>query len=138
MVKNRSYLVAVAILLLVLASACGGSAQAKTSTPKPAAVFKATLSAPSHKPRATKPWPITVKVTNASGKPIAATLRMNVLFGGAIVGKVDSGKVYRFVGRHHEVITWPKQSIGYALTFQAVVTVKGKTKKLDWPLKVRK
>jgi hypothetical protein len=135
----------IAVILVALAASCGGSkSTAKTTStasttstkPPPAATFKAVFKAPSHRPVVNKPWPITVTVTDLAGKPIAARLQMNVLFKGAQVGQIDNGKIYRFVGRHHEVITWPVASIGYPLTVQSVVTVKGETKKLLWPVSV--
>ena len=133
----------VAACLVALAASCGGSTAKTTSTtetttpkPPPAAAFKAVFSAPSHHPVVNKNWPITVTVTDLAGKPVAATLQMNVLFAGAQVGQIDEGKIYHFVGRHHENIVWPPESIGQPLTLQSVVTVKGKTKKLLWPVSV--
>ena len=112
------------------------TANTTTAKPPPATAFKAVFSAPSHHPVVNKNWPITVIVTDRAGKPVAATLQMNVLFAGAQVGQIDNGKIYHFVGRHHENITWPVASIGQPLTLQSVVIVKGKTKKLLWPLSV--
>lgn len=138
-------LVFVAVLLVALAASCGGNrstakttstANTTTAKPPPATAFKAVFSAPSHHPVVNKNWPITVIVTDRAGKPVAATLQMNVLFAGAQVGQIDNGKIYHFVGRHHENITWPVASIGQPLTLQSVVIVKGKTKKLLWPLSV--
>jgi hypothetical protein len=135
----------IAGLLIVLASGCGGSKKSPTSSTttrtttavKP--TFKANLTATSHHPIVNnKKWAITVTVSDLSGKPIAATLRMNVLFNGGVVGKIDNGKVYHFVGRHHEFISWPQASVGLSLTLQAVVTAKGQTKKLVWPIAVVK
>ena len=140
----------VAVLLVALAASCGGNkstakttstANTTTTKPPPAVAFKAVFSAPSHHPVVNKNWPITVTVTNLSGKPIAASLYMQVLYKGAVVGPIDGdkkgrAKVYHFVGRHHENITWPVLSIGQPLTLQSVVTVKGKTKKLSWKISV--
>jgi hypothetical protein len=143
--KNRAlHLTLIAVLLLSAASACGGSKSSTkpgttsttgTTTPQP--TFKATLTATSHHPVVNNThWFVTVTVSDLSGKPIAATLVMNVLFSGNQVGQIDNGKIYHFVGRHHEAITWPVDSLGYPLTLEAVVTVKGKTQKLLWPIKV--
>jgi len=146
---NTSALVT-ACLVVALAASCGGNkstanttSTANTSTTKPplAAAFKAVFSAPSHHPVVNKNWPITVTVTNLSGRPIAASLYMQVLYGGLVVGPIDGNKkgrakIYHFVGRHHENIVWPVASIGHPLTLQSVVTVKGKTKKLLWALSV--
>ena len=135
----------VAVLLVAFAASCGGSkSTAKTTStagtitikPPPAATFKAVFSAPTHHPVVNRNWPITVTVADPAGKPIAATLQMNVLFAGAQVGQIDNGKIYHFVGRYHELITWPPASIGQPLTLQSVVTVKGKTQKLLFTVSV--
>ena len=141
MQRRSPQIVLFAVFMLVFAAACGASSGATTaSTTKPTASsalpFKATFSAPSHHPVVNKNWPITVTVSNPAGKPIAATLQMNVLFQGAQVGQIDNGKIYHFVGRHHELITWPPASIGQPLTLQSVVTVNGAAKKLLWTISV--
>ena len=135
-------LVLVAVFIVTLAAACGGSSGKKNATTTRATttsaklLFKAVISAPSHHPVMYKNWPITVTASNLSGKPIAATLQMNVLLGSVQVGQVDNGKIYHFVGRHHENIVWPQRAVGNALTLQAVVKVKGKTMKLPWAISV--
>ena len=137
-------LVLIVVFVLAFAAACGGSSGTKKATTTQATTapsalsFKAAFSAPSHHPVVNKNWPITVTVTDLSGKPVAATLQMNVLLGSLQVGQIDNGKVYHFVGRHHEVITWPQASVGHKLTLQSVVKVKGKTKKLSWAVSVVK
>jgi hypothetical protein len=136
--------VVVAALLLAAVSGCGGGNNAAKSTTTKAtttpiqAVFKATLVAPNHHPIVNQNWPITVKVTNLADQPIAATVQMNVLFGGAQVGRVDNGKIYRFKGRHHEIITWPVAAVGHQLTLQFVVKAGGMTKKILWQIVVMK
>lgn len=141
-------LVLIAVFVLTSAAACGGSSGTKKTTttratPAPSAApsalsFKAAFSAPSHHPVVNKNWPITVTVTDLSGKPVAATVQMNVLLGSLQVGQIDNGKIYHFVGRYHEIITWPQASVGHKLTLQSVVKVKGKTKKLSWAVSVVK
>jgi hypothetical protein len=137
-------LVLIAVFVLASAAACGGSSGTKKATttratPAPSALsFKAAFSAPSHHPVVNKNWPITVTVTDLSGKPVAATVQMNVLLGSLQVGQIDNGKIYHFVGRHHEIITWPQASVGHKLTLQSVVKVKGKTEKLSWAVSVVK
>jgi hypothetical protein len=67
---------------------------------------------------------------------------MRILFGGSPVGEVDNGRVYRLVGTWREKpgqeITWPASAVGQPLTFQAVVTVQGKTRKADYTITVQK
>jgi hypothetical protein len=144
MSRRLPKLVLLAVFVLAFAVACGGNSGTKTAaSTKPAAAstalpFKATFSAPTHSPVANKNWPIAVIVTDLSGKPIAATLQMNVLFAGARVGQIDNGKIYHFVGRHHEIINWPLNAVGHPLTLQSVVKAKGKTQKLLWAISVAK
>jgi|GEM_PF-850686 hypothetical protein len=146
MPRRSLRLVLVAGFVLALATACGGGSGTTSSTTAKATTtnatapvklpFKATFSAPSHHPIVKKNWPITVNVTDLSGKPIAATLQMNFLLGTLRVGQVDNGKIHHFTGRYHENITFPAAAVGNQLTLQAVVKAKGKTKKLPWAISV--
>lgn len=143
MTERPVHFALVVALVLAVVTGCGGKNGAKPTTMKSVtttsrAVFNATLVAPNHHPVVNEGWPITVKVTNLSGKPIAARLQMIILFEGAKVGQVDDGKVYRITGRHHEIITWPEAAVGHQLTFQVVIKAKGMTKKLLWPVEVVK
>jgi hypothetical protein len=101
-----------------------------------AAAFKASLVAPTHRPRVNRPWPITIRATDPAGRPIRARLTMRFLFAGVPVGKVDNGRVYTFTGVWREPkgeeITFPAQSRGQRLTFQALVTARRKTIKLNY------
>ncbi len=148
--KRALQLALVVACLVTIVTACGGSkTSAKPTTVAPNTIasqpaFKATLTADSHHPVVKKNWFITVTVNDLSGKPIPATLHMQVLAGGLPVGQVDAkkngkgkGKVFHFVGRHHENITWPQFTpVGYPLTLEAIITAKGKTERLHWPLSV--
>jgi hypothetical protein len=142
MLGKAHRLVLVAVFVVAFAAACGSSSGKKNATTTRATTtpaklpFKAVISAPSHHPVMNRNWPITVTVSNLSGKPIAATLQMNVLLGSVQVGQIDNGKIYHFVGRHHENIVWPQQAVGNALTLQAVVKANGKTMKLPWAVSV--
>jgi hypothetical protein len=128
-----------ALALVPFVAACGHSA-AKPKAPAAPAI-NVTISAPTHQPRVNKPWPVTVRVTDAAGKPLPAQLTMRILFGGTPVGKVDNGRVYRFVGMWREEkgneITWPRASRGQPLQFEAIVTARGKTVKRTWSIQVR-
>ena len=131
-----------ALALALLAVGCGGNtanhpltAAVATSAPQPVRV---TISAPTHHPRANAPWPVTVRVTNAAGQPVAATLTMRILFDGTPVGKVDNGRVYHFVGtwreKKGEEIKWPAASRNQPLAFQAIVRVRNTTVKKTWSI----
>ena len=106
-----------------------------------AAAFKATLSAPTHRPRVNRPWPIAIRATDLAGHPIRARLTMRLLYNGIAVGKVDNGRVYTFVGvwreKKGEEIKCPGESRGQRLTFQALVTARGQTIKLNYWVKPR-
>ena len=130
-------------LLVLLIAGCGGS-HSTTTKPKPHRTtlpFRAVLHAPTHAPKAGKPWLYSVRVTDLQGRPIRARITMRVLFGGVPVGKVDSGKTFSFVGTWREPksspVIWPARSRGHPLTFEAVVTARGATKRLDYAITVK-
>ena len=130
-------------LLGLLAAGCGGSHSTATTTkPHRARVpFRAVLHAPTHTPEAGKPWLYSVRVTDLKGRPIRARITMQVLFGGVPVGKVDAGKTFSFVGTWREPkrspLIWPARSRGRPLTFEAIVTARGATKRLDYTVDVK-
>ena len=131
-----------ALALVLIAAGCGGHSAGKpTTTTTASPPFVVTISAPTHHPKVKKAWPVTVRATDASGKPIAAALTMRILFAGTPVGKVDNGKLYRFVGTWHErkgnEITWPPASRGEPLQFEVIVTARGKTVKRRWSIVVQ-
>jgi len=104
-----------------------------TASPAAAATpIHVTITA-SHTVRANAKWPVVVRVTDASGKPLAGTLTNNVLLGTIPVGKVDNGKVWRFRGSWHEPkgqeVTWPAAGKGQTFGFQTVVRVNRRTVK---------
>jgi hypothetical protein len=98
--------------------------------------FKATLHAPTHTPRVTRPWPIWIRVTDRAGHPIRARLTMRFLYAGVPVGKVDNGRVYTFTGTWREPkgeeIRFPATSRGQRLTFQALVSARHRTVRLNY------
>jgi hypothetical protein len=129
-------------LLVLVAAGCGGShSSATTTVRRPASPFRAVLHAPTHTPKAGKPWLYSVRVTDPQGRPIRARITMRVLFGGIPVGKVDSGKTFSFVGTWREPrnspLIWPARSRGRPLTFEALVTARGATKRLDYTVNVK-
>ena len=131
-------------LLVLVAAGCGSSHSTATTTTKPHRAplpFRAVLHAPTHIPKAGKPWLYSVRVTDLQGRPIRARITMRVLFGGVPVGKVDSGKTFTFVGTWREPkgspVIWPARSRGHPLTFEAIVTARGATKRLDYTVNVK-
>jgi hypothetical protein len=134
----------IAAPLLVLAAAGCGSSHSTATTAKPqraAPSFRAVLHAPTRTPKAGKPWLYSVRVTDRQGRPIRARITMRVLFGGIPVGKVDAGKTFSFVGTWREPkdspLIWPARSRGRPLTFEALVTARGRTTRLDYAVNVK-
>jgi hypothetical protein len=135
-----------ALALFLLAAGCGGNAAKHpltggVATSAPASPVRVKIAAATHHPRANAPWPVTVRVANAAGQPLRATLTMRILFNGTPVGKVDNGRVYQFVGawreKKGEEIRWPAASRRQPLAFQAIVHAQGKTVKQSWSITVR-
>jgi len=116
------------------------SGSAAASPVASVATVHVTVSAATHKPKVNVPWPVKVTVTNAKGKPVAATVTMQVLFDGQPVGTIDNGAVYHFVGtwqeKHGNEITWPAASRGEPLTLQFVVKAQGVTIRKNWAITV--
>ena len=122
-------------------AAAASAARAHLAAPlSPAGTINVTVSSPTHKPKVNVPWPVKVTLTNAKGKPVAATLTMQVLFSGQPVGKIDKGAVYHFVGTWQErkgnEITWPASSRGEPLTLQFIVKAQGITVRKNWAITV--
>src|SRR5207244_8634559 len=114
------------LLVAVAVAGCGSSHPAAAKRDRPARpAFRAVLHAPTHTPKAGRPWLYRVRVTDLQGRPIRARITMQVLFGGIPVGKVDGGKTFSFVGRwrepRKEPLIWPARSRGRPLTFEAIV-----------------
>jgi hypothetical protein len=137
---------AAALALLLSAAGCGSHASKQGGTPRTTtgtapSPIRVTISASTHHPRVNKPWPVTVRVTDAAGRPIPATVTMRILFGGSPVGKVDYGRVFHFVGAWREKkgqeITWPAASRGQPLQFEAIVNAEHMTVKRTWAITAR-
>jgi hypothetical protein len=123
---------AAAIVLFVSVAALPAAAASPT--------IRVTITA-SHTVKATAKWPVVVRVTDASGRPLSGTLTNNILLGTTRVGKVDNGKVWHFRGSWREPkgqeITWPAVAKGEAFGFQTVVHVNGRTVKKAFRVNVR-
>lgn len=112
----------------------------------PASHVKLTAGTP--RPVVDQPWRWTVTVRSTSGKPLAARMRLQILLGTTVVGcwkgtamvqctGAGSGTWIRFKGKRAGVLTWPAESVGVKLTFQAVVVVAGRTTRLRAPVTVQ-
>ena len=109
---------------------------------------RATMSTASTAPLVDTPWRYTIVVKDRAGKPLAAKVRLQILLGTLVVGcwkrtamvqcsGATSGTWIAFKGRRTGVLTWPAQSAGVKLTFQATVVAAGKSLRLRAPVTVK-
>lgn len=139
------------VAAVVLAAGCGGGGSAATTSPRPAKTgaatttsptpsrdLVATLQAPGHRPKVGN-WPIAITL-RWRGSPARGHVSYEFLLGGQVVSRqpVGGGQSPDFTGVFHDVIIWPASSVGYPLTFRAVVTSPHGTKLLDYPVVVRR
>lgn len=99
-----------------------------------AAGVTATLRAGTHKPHVNAAWPIHFRVLEG-GAPAKSHVSYEYLFNGAVVAKRSH---YAFSGRFSDVFRWPPSSVGYPLTFRAVIVAGGHTLYLDYPVEVQR
>jgi hypothetical protein len=109
---------------------------------------RATMSTSSTRPLVDTPWHYTVVVKTREGKPLAARMRLQILLGTTVVGcwkrtamvacsGANAGTWIRFKGKRTGVLTWPAESAGVRLTFQAVVVAGGRSLRLRAPVTVQ-
>jgi hypothetical protein len=122
-----------------------------------AASFVATISAPTHHPKANRLWPVTVTARTRSGRPLHATATYQFVFQGQVVqtrypspnanpssacSKAGTCRhsPWPFYGRMRDgTFAWPARAAGIPLTLRVVVTVKGRgTVRLDYAVRVRR
>ena len=131
-------------VVCVAALAIAATANAATP-PNP---VRATMSTTSTTPLADTPWRYTIVVKDRSGKPLQAKVRLQILLGTLVVGcwkatamtqcsGVSAGTWISFKGKRTGVLTWPAQSSGIKLTFQATVVAAGRSLKLRAPVTVK-
>jgi len=131
-----------ALALVVAAVALASSAVAASPA------VRATLATTTPNPVVDEPWRWTVVVKNGKGRPLAAKMKLQILFGSLVVGCWKGGAMTQctgaspgtwilFKGRKTGTLTWPAESVGSKLRIQAVVVAGGKTLKLRAPVTVR-
>jgi hypothetical protein len=134
----------VAALLLAGLAGCGGHHRPGTTIAPPnpsAGAIRVRLTADSHRPRVGKPWHYEVRVTDAAGRPVPATVHLQILFGGSPVGQIGRHRVKN--GVWSETIgargnaPFPARAKGVPLVFEAVVSARGETKRARYPIVVR-
>jgi hypothetical protein len=129
----RAALLLIAVAALVVAPA------------KAAAAIKLKLTTSSATPVVGQPWHYTVTVKRASGAPLRASVKLQLLLGETVVGCWKGGAMVQcfsnaagdwiaFRGKRSGVLRFPAQSVGVKLTFQAIVKVQGQTRKLRAPV----
>lgn len=115
-------------LLVLLATAAPAQAPAANR-------LVAHLYAKSHHPRVNKPFPIRITATDPSGRPVRATVDYQYLYGGQIVARRSH---YRFKGTFRDSLVFPAASVGYRLTFRAVIKSAIGNRNLDWWVEVKR
>jgi len=126
---------------LRLASLCV-AALALSAAVGAAPPFRATLSAPTHTPKANAKWFYVVRATSG-GKPVRATITSQIVdpFGG--VHAVEFGDTHRFVtnrpfrGVFRDFVRFPPESQGIRLTFRVTVRALGARRVLTYWIKAR-
>lgn len=124
------------------------AALALAATAGAANPVRATLTTSSTQPLVDTPWRYTIVVKDRAGKPLAAKARLQILAGTLVVGcwtqtavvhcsGANAGTWISFTGKRTAVISWPAQSAGMKLTFQATVVAAGKSLQLRASLTVR-
>jgi hypothetical protein len=135
----------VPVPVVVLGASLVLAASAAASTANP---VRATMSTTSTTPLVDTPWRYTIVVKDRAGKPLAARARLQILLGTLVVGcwkatkmvqcsGASSGTWIAFRGQRTGVLTWPAQSAGVKLTFQATVVAAGTSLKLRAPVIVQ-
>jgi len=131
----------VAALLVALAG-CGGHTQQTVLHPgRPPEALRVKIIGQSHHPLVGKRWHYEVRVTDASGRPVAANLHLQFLFSGIPVGQI---------GRHHVADgVWketfgvpgnppfPARARGQSLQLQAIATSNGRRGSATYAITVR-
>ena len=134
---KRMRILVVALAALALAATAGA-----------ANPVRAMMTTTSTQPLVDTPWRYTIVVKDRAGKPLAAKARLQILLGTLVVGcwkgtamtqcsGANAGTWIPFKGKRTAVISWPAQSAGVKLTFQATVVAAGRSLRLRAPVTVR-
>ena len=92
------------------------------------------FSAPSHQPVVGRPWRLRVSAER-SGRPLAATVTIDVVHDGTIVSHAASGKLVK--GRFAHDFPWPLTAAGIPLTVKTTVTGGGSQQTFLYDLEVK-
>lgn len=114
------------------------SAATATTPTVNAGPVHASLHGASHTPTTGKLWPYTVRVTNASGKPLEGTVDTDFAIAGIVVGR-ESPPVHTLkAGVLHDWITFPSSAIGHPITLVTIVHTSAGSVALGWPVTAQK
>lgn len=118
------------------ASASPTTATSPTVTTGP---VRATLRGASHTPVAGKPWSYSVRVTDASGHPLAGTVETDFVVPGiGAVGK-ETPPVHPLKGgKLNDEVTFPAAALGHPITLVTVIHTSAGSVALGWPVSVSK
>jgi hypothetical protein len=96
--------------------------------------FRAVLIAETHVPQANTRWRFTVKVTDPTGRPLSAALRVYVYEAGR---RRDTIGWFGMKGTFTKTIRWASNTRGHSLTFRVVVLTAKARQNLDYWVKPR-
>lgn len=131
---------------LVLAASVLAAASGLAAPPAGAAL-RITLTATPRAPAIGQAWRWTVAVRDGK-TAVPARVKLQILLGAIVVGCWKGGTMAQcagaaagdsivFKGVRTGVIRWPAESAGVPLTFRAVVTARGVTRRLTAPVRVK-
>jgi hypothetical protein len=107
-----------------------------------AASWTVKVTAPGHRPKARKRWPVKIVAKTSSGRAVSGTVQYLFLFNGTVVSTrscLDVGTTpCRFRGTYRDVLHFPARAIGQSFTLQFVVKTSLGTKKINYPITVVK
>ena len=132
---------ALASVVIAALAGCGGSGSTTGGPTAGKPRLHVRLAAESHHPHVGRPWRYEVRVTDAAGRPVAADLHLQFLFGGVPVGQVGRHHLARGVWR--ETIgaganaPFPARARGVRLLLQAIVRARGQRATATWWIRVR-
>jgi hypothetical protein len=107
-----------------------------------APVFRVTLSAPGHTPKANAKWFYVVRATSG-GKPVRATITSQIVDPSGGVHAVEFGDTHRFVtnrpfnGVFRDFVRFPAESQGITLKFRVIVKRAGARRVITYWIKAR-
>lgn len=149
--NGRTALLAAVVISLAIAG-CGGGGQTSTRTTSTTSTSTAAqsggaqvLSGPVHArlrgeslhPIQGRDWAYSVRVSDASGRPLSGTVEIQFVFGDQVVGRDTPPSHPIRNGVWQDRLTFPAASVGQPLTFRAVVHTSLGSVTLDWPIRVK-